>query len=153
MQIEVRTSTDLFTVDAQAYAHGCNSLGVMGAGVALKVRLTYPDAYEQYKKYCKQKNYVKKELVGAAQLVTSTSPWIFNLFTQYEMGRHAQLEYVNSAFKEMFRLARMNSIETIAIPQIGAGIGGLVWEDVLYQIEKAEQDEPWDGTLIIAIRD
>lgn len=153
MQIEIRPNTDLFTVDADAIAHGCNCLGVMGAGVALQVKIRYPEVYQSYKDYVKRMNYSKDILPGTAQCIETEDKTIFNLFTQYEMGRHAKAEYIAGAFAEMFGIAQLSHISTIAIPMIGAGIGGMKWEDVLLAIEQAENAMPWNGTLIIAIKD
>ena len=48
-------SGDLFdnAHDAQAFAHGCNCQGSMGAGIAKTFRARYPDMYEEYRRRCK----------------------------------------------------------------------------------------------------
>jgi O-acetyl-ADP-ribose deacetylase (regulator of RNase III) len=48
-------SGDLFdnAHDAQAFAHGCNCQGSMGAGVAKTFRALYPEMHEEYRKRCK----------------------------------------------------------------------------------------------------
>ena len=39
--------------DVQAFAHGCNCQGSMGAGIAVTFRTRYPEMYEQYRALCK----------------------------------------------------------------------------------------------------
>src|SRR4051812_17967724 len=48
-------SGDLFNnaYHAQAFAHGCNCQGSMGAGVAKTIRARYPEMYEEYRRRCK----------------------------------------------------------------------------------------------------
>src|SRR3982750_606755 len=48
-------SGDLFEngLHAQAFAHGCNCQGSMGAGVAKTFRARYPEMYEEYRQRCK----------------------------------------------------------------------------------------------------
>lgn len=48
-------SGDLFTSTyrAQAFAHGCNCAGSMGAGIAAGFRARYPTMYEEYRRRCK----------------------------------------------------------------------------------------------------
>ncbi len=48
-------SGDLFhnAHDAQAFAHGCNCQGSMGAGIAKNFRARYPEMYEEYRRRCK----------------------------------------------------------------------------------------------------
>lgn len=152
MEVQVIPNGDIFEIEADALAHGCNCLGVMGAGVALQVRTRMPSVYSAYQTHVKKCGYKKELLAGTCQMVQTDDKIVFNLFTQYEMGRHAKAEYVQSAFREMFQIAALKNLKTIVIPQIGAGIGGMKWEDVLFAIEQAEQEASWEGTLIIAIR-
>ena len=48
-------SGDLFdnAYDAQAFAHGCNCQGSMGAGIAKTFRARYPEMYDEYSRRCK----------------------------------------------------------------------------------------------------
>jgi len=41
---------DLFSTKDKIILHGCNTLGKMGAGVALQMRQKYPKVYRDYKK-------------------------------------------------------------------------------------------------------
>lgn len=48
-------SGDLFADEhcVQAFAHGCNCQGSMGAGIAKTFRARYPEMYEEYRRRCK----------------------------------------------------------------------------------------------------
>ena len=76
-------SGDLFSneVGAQAFAHGCNCQGTMGAGIARTFRQCYSEMYEAYWQRCKteprQFNLGDVFLWRCDRL-----PWVFNLGTQ-----------------------------------------------------------------------
>lgn len=49
----------------------------------------------------------------------------------------------------MLACARQNNIEKIALPKIGAGLGGLVWDDVKATINRVAKD--YDDIDLIVI--
>jgi O-acetyl-ADP-ribose deacetylase (regulator of RNase III) len=52
-------SGDLFAnaQEVEAFGHGCNCQGSMGAGIARTFRQHYPKMYEQYRARCKAENW------------------------------------------------------------------------------------------------
>lgn len=130
---------DLMEADEIAIAHGCNTQGLMGAGVARLVRDKYPDVYEAYKESCNS---------GVFQVGTAQAVWadptnhgdrlVYNLGTQRFPGPDATVWGVFLSFANMAENAYWRKITTIAIPRIGCGIGALDWvSDVEPAIEKA----------------
>jgi O-acetyl-ADP-ribose deacetylase (regulator of RNase III) len=83
-------SGDLFAnrYHAQAFAHGCNCQGAMGAGIAVSFRERYPTMYEEYRRRCKAEP--RQFNLGDVFLWRNEQqPWVFNLGTQerYWRGR------------------------------------------------------------------
>lgn len=123
---------NLLEAKADYIAHGVNCQGVMGSGVAKAIRDAFPEVYETYKHIC-DFNY-SKTLLGVCNFVlldkskSLTIKGIYNLFTQDFYGRDEK-RYVNyKAIVDSF--SQINSRcknETIAIPKIGAGLGGGDW--------------------------
>jgi O-acetyl-ADP-ribose deacetylase (regulator of RNase III) len=116
-----------------AWAHGCNTKGKMGAGIAKGFKQRFPEMYVQYVAQC---------AAGLAQpgrlfLYKSQAPaYVFNLYTQELPGANAHYEYVRRAVDAMSAAGNRLAIRTIGIPKIGCGIGGLEWpqiEQYLYQ--------------------
>src|SRR5262245_45723785 len=71
---------DLFTNAhaVQAFAHGCNCQGSMGAGIATGFRDRYPAMYEQYRARCKAKP--REFNLGDVWLwKADDQPWVYNL--------------------------------------------------------------------------
>ena len=142
-------SGDLFVnaCSAQAFAHGCNCQGSMGAGIAKGFKERYPEMYEAYRQLCKTQP--RQFNLGDVFLwKTQDKPWVFNLGTQ-ERYWHARASYaaIEEALLKMKAQAEQENLQRIAIPQIGTGYGGLSWKKVRAIIETIFAD--WDRTLIV----
>jgi O-acetyl-ADP-ribose deacetylase (regulator of RNase III) len=142
-------SGDLFVnrYKAQAFAHGCNCQGAMGAGVAKGFHERYPKMYEEYRRLCK---------AGPRQFNPGDSflwkqagrPCVFNLGTQEDYRhRRASCEAIEKALETMKHQADETGIRSIAMPKIGAGLGGLSWDEVRPVVERAFAE--WTGTLYV----
>ena len=125
----------MFDSNAQAFAHGVNTQGVMGAGVAAQIRERYPSIYRTYQEHC-EGGYI---LPGDAFVMVDTfrNHAIYNLATQDLPGPHARLEWVETALTNMVDKALDYGDVFIAMPKIGCGIGGLDWDSVEPLVAKA----------------
>lgn len=128
---------DLFTYPGlDAIAHGCNCAGVMGAGIAKEFKRRYPENFKKYKQACKDGTFK----VGGLLTFDAQDAYILNLGTQDEFINPAKLVDIKKALKYMINFVmHMNiarsavhrdPIKTIGLPRIGAGLGGLDWQDV-----------------------
>jgi O-acetyl-ADP-ribose deacetylase (regulator of RNase III) len=142
-------SGDLFgnAHNAQAFAHGCNCQGSMGAGIAKEFRSRYPVMYEEYRRRCKAQP--KQFDLGDCWLwKAENQPWVFSLGTQESYWRsRASYEAIETALRSMRRQADAERINRIAMPRIGVGYGGLSWMKVRAIMETAFGD--WRGTLVV----
>ena len=117
---------DLFLSRAQTLAHGCNTRGRMGAGIAVEFKRRFPEMYQDYRRRC-HKNEFRP---GQICLYTSCTPWVLNLATQDSLGG-ARLEYVQQCFQAIADSHSQSGITSLAMPRIAAGLGGLEWDDVV----------------------
>ncbi len=140
---------DLFAnhYHTEAFAHGCNCQGSMGAGIAAGFKQRYPDMYEEYRRRCKTEPR-QFDLGDAFLWQENDQPAVFNLGTQGGYW-HARASYqtVETALQQMKDLADAHSICSIAMPRIGVGYGGLSWKKVRAIVERVFRD--WPGTLIV----
>jgi len=120
---------DLFSVEADVIAHGCNCQGVMGAGIAKAFAAKFPSMYREYSKECYIGTYVPGDFM----------PWHendvmgVNLFTQENPGADATYEaVVVSLIGVSQRIKRAYALHPVifAMPLIGCGIGGLHFIDL-----------------------
>jgi O-acetyl-ADP-ribose deacetylase (regulator of RNase III) len=142
-------SGDLFRNEfqAQAFAHGCNCQGAMGAGIAETFRARYPEMYEEYRRRCKAKP--REFNLGDCWLwKVDGQPWVFNLGTQEGYWRaRACYQAVEQALTALRTRADREGVRTVAMPRIGVGYGGLSWKKVREVIERVFAG--WDGTLYV----
>jgi O-acetyl-ADP-ribose deacetylase (regulator of RNase III) len=142
-------SGDLFCnrVQAAALAHGCNCKGSMGAGVAVGFKDRYPAMFEAYRSRCK----AKPRLFNPGDVFLWTqpdAPAVFNLATQEDYWRsRATYPVLEAALTEMRAQADAAAIPSIAMPRVGAGLGGLSWNKCRAIIERAFLD--WPGNLYV----
>lgn len=142
-------SGDLFvnSHEVEAFAHGCNCQGSMGAGIAIGFRERYPQMFEQYRAKCKAKP--REFNFGDAWLWKADDrPLVFNLGTQEGIWRaRASYEAIESALTRMNELADAENVASIAIPRIGVGYGGLSWKKVRVIVERVFRE--WAGRLVV----
>ena len=137
-----------FAPENQAFAHGCNCQGSMGAGVARTIRARYPAMYEEYRNRCKTDP--RRFNLGDCCLWNAGDPppWVFNLGTQAEYWRsRASYEAIEMALREMMRQADTEGINSIAMPRIGVGCGGLSWKRGRSIVAAGFGD--WPGKLVV----
>lgn len=134
MPVEYRTG-DLFSSDADAFAHGCNCKGTMGAGIAVQFRRRYPEMFQEYQRRCRAGLFCLRNIYTYEALDGKV---IYNLATQIYPGADATIEAVGSCLRSMVaQPTKMNQdINSIALPRIGCGLGGLNWLDVKTVIEE-----------------
>jgi O-acetyl-ADP-ribose deacetylase (regulator of RNase III) len=118
-----------------AICHGCNCRGVMGAGVAAEIRNKFPKMYDFYKKLCKcgefELGYIFPAYSSHSEEVKNNGyKAIYNLATQENPGADARLDAIEDSVGTMIQDAEFHGITSIGVPRLGAGIGGLKWEDV-----------------------
>lgn len=122
--------------DVKNYAHGCNCAGAMGKGIALQFKEKYSQMYLEYKKCCKDGDFN----LGDVFPYNYGEGTVFNLGTQKSWKTKAELDAIGESFQKMLLYAHQNKIDKIALPKIGAGLGGLVWDDVKAIINSVAKD-------------
>lgn len=130
-------SGDIFKLDnVYNYAHGCNCAGAMGKGIAAQFKEKFPKMYSKYKRLCKEGTFT----LGDVFEYNYDQGTVFNLGTQDSWRTKANINAIEKAITTMLKLANKKNIDKIALPQIGAGLGGLNWDTVKATIEKAAKD-------------
>ena len=130
---------DIFQLsEVNCFAHGCNCGGALGKGIALQFKLKFPQMYSEYRNLCLQGKF----LPGDVYTYQEGAVTVFNLGTQKDWRTKATIEYIEKALREMLRIAESLNIQSIALPAIGSGLGGLNWEDVKSVINEVSSHNP-----------
>ena len=138
--IELRTG-DLFTAGTEALVNTVNCVGIMGRGVALQFKKAYPRNFHEYEAACKA-----GEIQPGRMFVHETGKFSPRFIINFPTKRHwkgkSRIEDIDSGLVTLAQEVRERGIKSIAIPPLGAGLGGLNWGDVLPRITDALQDIP-----------
>jgi len=126
-------SGDILLSKAQVIAHGIAPNDHFEHGLALSLRQDYPSMAKDFRHWCHQSN----PSPGEAWLWSSSDGRrIANLLTQEPAtGRNghpgaATLQFVNQSLRELKKLVQKEKLQSIALPRLATGLGGLKWEDV-----------------------
>lgn len=112
---------DIFKTDAQVIAHGCNTVGAMGAGIAIQFRVRFPKMFREYQEVCLSTDQTTLE--GSCWLWRNPlelKPNIACLFTQY--GWRADLNLIEGALKDLRGKMLTEGLTSLALPAIGCGV-------------------------------
>ncbi len=122
--------------NAQALVNTVNTVGIMGKGIALQFKNTFPDNYKQYLKACKEKSFqVGSLFVTIDDSLHSGQKIIINFPTKTDWRKPSEYSYIENGLKELAKVIKERNIKSIAIPPLGAGNGGLEWNKVKHLIE------------------
>lgn len=130
---------DLFTSNQAVIGHGVNTVGVMGAGIAVLFRRRWPSMYQEYRRQCRA-----GELVAGGCMIWETGEpgfeLVVNLASQDLPGANASLDWVDQSATCAALDVIERGYDTIALPRIASNIGGLHWPDVESVLARVEYE-------------
>lgn len=131
---------DLLLTPYDYILHGCNAQGVMGSGVALAIRNKYPKAFKDYEDHFKEVGLNLGDAICSKQ---DDGKVIINAITQDYYGRNGSkyvsydaIDKVTKDINQYFRSPFPRQTGSVAMPMIGAGLGGGDWYIISAIIEK-----------------
>ena len=138
--IKIAEGGNLFETGASVIVNPVNTVGVMGKGLALEFLRRYPENFRHYAAAC-----ARKRLKPGGILVfgpqTRAPRYIANLATKDHWRNPSKLEYVERGMADLALWLSQNvalkQVDSIAIPALGCGLGGLEWNEVLPVIRTA----------------
>lgn len=126
-----------------ALVNTVNTVGVMGKGIALQFKEAFPYNNKIYVDTCKNKSLAPGVLlpVWDTNLIYGKK-FIINFPTKTHWRQPSRYEYISEGLKALRELIINEKIGSIAIPPLGAGNGGLDWNEVKPMIISALEDLP-----------
>lgn len=126
---------NIFDAPVDAIVNTVNLVGVMGKGVAMQFKERFRHNFDVYKKACDDKSIdIGRSLVTQEEWNGKTI-WIINFPTKIHWRNPSQLVYIEKGLDNLREIIISYRINSIAIPPLGAGNGGLNWKDVKRLIE------------------
>tara|TARA_Y100000766_G_C18399905_1_gene362248 strand:- start:22 stop:528 length:507 start_codon:yes stop_codon:yes gene_type:complete len=125
---------DIFDTDAEVIVNPVNCIGVMGKGLAKVIKKQYPWSFSNYEQACK-----RNELTPGGYVVSKFEsmfskdddyPIIIHLATKGHWRSKSKIEDIERGLENLVDFTNSNNIESVALPQLGCGLGGLDWEDL-----------------------
>lgn len=124
---------DMFAEPVEAIVNTVNCVGVMGKGVALEFKKRWPANYKAYKRICDAKELVPGQMFvfDTQQLFPQDGPrYLVNFPTKAHWRSKSKLIYIEEGLDALVEAIDAYQINSIAVPPLGCGNGGLDWADV-----------------------
>lgn len=123
--------------NADALINTVNTVGVMGKGIALQFKNAYQNNYKAYIEACKRKEVVIGKLfIVKDSNLNSGEKYIINFPTKKDWRKPSEYSFIDSGLDDLIHIVKEYKIQSVAIPPLGAGNGGLEWEKVKKIIEQ-----------------
>lgn len=134
------TQGNLLEARTEALVNTVNTVGVMGKGIALMFKERFDDNFRRYAAACKAKEVQTGKMFVTPVHELDGPRWIVNFPTKQHWRAPSRIEWVIEGLQDLRRFLVEQQVKSIAIPPLGAGNGGLEWDDVRQQIEQALGD-------------
>ncbi len=128
---------NMLSAPVEALVNTVNTVGVMGKGIALQFKESFPENYKAYAAA------VKREAVKTGNMfVTELNRidqlrYIINFPTKQHWKAPSQLSYISEGLIDLRRVLLELKIQSVAMPPLGCGNGGLDWAIVRPMIDQA----------------
>ncbi|MBI3845285.1 MAG: macro domain-containing protein [Planctomycetes bacterium] len=134
--IEYKTG-DILSEDAEALVNTVNCVGFMGRGIALQFKKEWPENFKSYAAACRRSE-VQPGRMFVFETGQLTNPrFIINFPTKRHWRAKSRIEDIELGLDALVAEIRDRGIRSIAVPPLGAGLGGLDWREVRPLIERA----------------
>ena len=100
-------------------------------------RDTFPSNTKAYKKAC-ENGEVRVGKMFVTEVKGLVGPrWVINFPTKKHWRQPSKMEWIRDGLKDLVRVINEYQIQSVAIPPLGCGNGGLEWQQVRREIEAA----------------
>ena len=128
---------NLLDSEAEALVNTVNTVGVMGKGIALQFKNMFPNNFKFYSNACKNKELkVGQLLVTQEEALLGGKKTIINFPTKTNWRLPSEYQYIETGLTQLVKLIKDKNIQSIAIPPLGSGNGGLDWNKVKPILER-----------------
>ena len=137
--IEYKTG-DILAEDVEALVNTVNCVGIMGRGLALQFKNIFPANFKFYADACKREEVQPGRMLVFATDQMTNPRYIINFPTKRHWKGKSRIEDIEAGLVALAEEIRLRNIQSIAIPPLGSGLGGLDWDEVRPLITTAMQE-------------
>ncbi len=131
------TKGSLLRADAEAIVNTVNCIGHMGKGIALQFKQAFPDNFKAYAKICRAQELHPGQMFVFRTGMLGNPKFVINFPTKRHWRGNALIEDIRAGLSALVEDVRQLGIESVAVPPLGCGLGGLDWSEVRPMIEEA----------------
>jgi O-acetyl-ADP-ribose deacetylase (regulator of RNase III) len=133
---------DILREDVEALVNTVNCVGIMGRGIALQFKNAFPENFKSYVVAC-ERHEVQPGRMLVFKTGRLTNPkYIINFPTKRHWRGKSRIEDIEAGLVALVNEIRSRDIQSIAIPPLGSGLGGLEWSNVRPRIERVLRELP-----------
>ncbi|MFD7391718.1 macro domain-containing protein [Streptomyces sp. NPDC059852] len=133
---------NLLEADVEAIVNTVNTVGVMGKGIALQIKQAFPENFKQYKAACDRGEVKIGEIFVHDAHHLGPRRYILNFPTKRHWRGKSRIEDIQAGLDALVEVIEKHKIESIAVPALGCGNGGLDWDNVRPMIYAAFESLP-----------
>jgi O-acetyl-ADP-ribose deacetylase (regulator of RNase III) len=144
MTIEYIKNGDLFKNYAEALVCPINCVGVMGKGLALQFKQKDPYFFLKYQKAC-EAGFISPGSIFIYPTGMPIQPRYYLGFATKDHWRSpSKLEWIGEGLPLLCQTitTKLFRVNTVAVPALGCGEGGLAWADVKPLMEQVFNQYP-----------
>lgn len=128
---------NLLEANVEALVNTVNCVGVMGKGIALQFKQAFPANFQVYQKACKSNSVRPGEMLVVPTGILGNPKYIINFPTKRHWKGRSRIEDIEAGLVSLAKDIEALGIESIAVPPLGCGNGGLDWSEVAPLIVQA----------------
>lgn len=132
-------SGNILAEDAEALVNTVNCVGIMGRGIALQFKNIFPENFKFYVEACRRDEVQPGRMLVFDTHQMTNPRYIINFPTKRHWKGKSRIEDIEAGLVALAEEIRSRNIQSIAIPPLGSGLGGLDWAGVRPRIESALQ--------------
>ena len=133
---------NLLEAPADALVNTVNTVGIMGKGLALQFKQAYPGNFHAYESACRHGEVRLGRMFTYETGQLDKPRFVINFPTKGHWRSRSKLSDIKTGLVSLREVIQERHIESIAIPPLGCGNGGLEWSDVRPLIVEALGELP-----------
>ena len=141
---------NLLLAEVDALVNTVNIDGFMGKGIALQFKQAFPENFRFYEKACRAKQVEPGKMLTFETGQLTKPKFIINFPTKRHWRNKSRIDDIKRGLVALIADVRRLKIESIAVPPLGCGNGGLDWADVRPLIERAFSQVPETRVLLFS---